>query len=194
MSRWLQTRVEDGGYAVAPRRAIVACSPILGEQQVHVILRWLRASVYVRNQQLAHDACIAFGEVLTGSKQDGDALFEACERVDREAIRRARVRLDFVACILLRRFFATMNLRETWLHIFADGSPQWRGTEVFACSLDLSTSGYRERMLLPLVTLQRTRLDARSKAFCLLFQFFLLVGPSYSSLRAFCGKVVSITN
>jgi hypothetical protein len=26
------------------------------------------------------DACSAFGEVLTGSKQDGSALFEACEK------------------------------------------------------------------------------------------------------------------
>ena len=87
---------------MAPKRPIAARNHNFahGHQRVDVILRWLQASLYVKNTKLSREACNAFGTVLMGSYMEGNDVFEACGKVDHTTIRKTRVRLDFVPCLL----------------------------------------------------------------------------------------------
>ena len=137
------------------------------------MLNWVRASKFLKDLAADTDeATKAFAHVLTGSEGLGLALHGSCDKVNVETIRQARVRLDFVACLAFREFFKRTDLRATWFNLFADGSPQWRGTEMFATSVDITSSGWHSRKLLPCVTLNRSSLSSVSKAFALLWQIF----------------------
>lgn len=52
----------------------------------------------------------------------------------------ARVRLDIVAMLLHRKWFAAATGGDRYAqvssYVFADASPQWRGSELFAASLE----------------------------------------------------------
>ena len=62
------------------------------------------------------------------------------------------------------------------LFLFCDGSPQWRGLELYAATLDFFHELVFKRFLLPAVYLSRGQLDALSKTVALLWQVSLLVG------------------
>eukprot|EP00959_Pyramimonas_sp_CCMP1952_P015457 327578-Pyramimonas_sp.AAC.1 len=67
------------------------------------------------------------------------------------------------ACIVYRKLLSTFDLSKTYLFVFADGSPQYRGTELFAVSIDVVSGTWRKRMLLPCVTLPKTMMKACGK-------------------------------
>ena len=105
----------------------------------------------------------------------------------------ARARLDIVNMKLFRMFVATLDLALVGVHVFADGSPQFRGQELFASTIDVNLSpNVRMRRLLPCVSLPRWMADALSKTMALLWQFFLMVGPNFDTMRRWCDRVLSI--
>ena len=52
-----------------------------------------------------------------------------------------------------------MDMSALHAYIFTDGSPQWRGWELFATTLDVVHGHFHQRWLLPVVSLPRTMLD-----------------------------------
>ena len=93
---------------------------------------------------------------------------------------------------LFRRLFSTFSIDDISIHVFADGSPQYRGHELFAVSFDIIHSGgWQTRKLLPCISLPRWMADALSKVLAMLWQFWLMVGPDYETMRKLCNRVVS---
>ena len=116
------------------------------------------------------------------------------EYVHPTCLRLARVRLDCVAMLLFRKFWETLEYNAVDIHIFADGSPQWRGLELFASSADIWINcNTFMRKLLPCVSLPRWMADAMSKTIAFLWQVYLMVGPAYAHVRHFCNRVRSFT-
>ena len=81
---------------------------------VDVILRWLRATRLLRNHRNEREAAQAFAVVLAdGNEQTAQTLYDECSKIRRDALRLARVRLDFTACLLLRDFAQRVDFRRT---------------------------------------------------------------------------------
>ena len=75
------------------------------------------------------------------------------------------------------------------IFLFCDGSPQWRGWELYASTLDLVKGDVLYRIMLPSIFLRRGQLSALWKTVGLLWQVCLIVGPlhlqrSLSRVRA----------
>ena len=79
--------------------------------------------------------------------------------MNRETLRKARVRLDCVIFLMQRMIFDTINWEDFGGYIFIDGSPQWRSLELYAGTLDIWADGNMQRFMMPLVSLARTMLD-----------------------------------
>lgn len=79
------------------------------------------------------------------------------------------------------------------LYLWCDASPQFRGLEMFAASVDLFADMFYKRWLMPVVSLPRDALDAQGKTIALLWQILLLVGVSKTDIRSFLRRVRSIT-
>lgn len=82
------------------------------------------------------------------------------QMVHKEVLRRSRVRLDCVAMLLFRRFWATLmdtvEEHQVNLYLFADASPQWRGLEMYASSFDLVDGDNIVHKLFPFVALDKS--------------------------------------
>ena len=157
------------------------------------ILDWLRATSFLKNLNDKDEAAKAWAIALTGRSR-GHGVHHDSDKVSRGVIRQARVRLDITACLLFREFVKRINIPATYLFLYIDGSPLWRGWEFYAASIDFSSGEWRQRRLLPAVTLSRCQLDAVSKTFALLWQLWLSLGPSVADLRLWCNRVVTITS
>ena len=97
-----------------------------------------------------------------------------------------------------RKVSRNLDLGRTFVHVWVDGPPQWRGTEMFAMSFAMAVVGEDgftyTRRLFPCVSLRSRQMDATSKTISLLWAIFLLVGPSIDAVRSFCGRVRSIVS
>ena len=115
-----------------------------------------------------------------------------------ECLRRGRIRLDSVAMLLWRRWFASIDLEDINLYLFVDGSPQWRGRELFAVSFDMiqHKNGDKQmvRRLCPVLQLGRDVMSAAGKLLALLWMLFLLVGPNPSRYMKVLERIRSITS
>ena len=160
------------------------------------ILEFARVSKHVRDIEET-GACISSVCELIAHRT---ALMPAAQlkhmvgTIHPERIRTGRVRVDAVAMLVFRRFFARMlqegEPMDFYLH--TDASPQWRGRELFASSFDMRLGDTFMYRMLPLI--QATfGLTLKAKTMYLLWQIFLQVGPSFSNMAAFCDRVVSIT-
>ena len=78
-------------------------------------------------------------------------------------------------------------------YLYTDASPQLRGVEILATTLDIRWRGNWFRCLLPVVSLSRTMLDVVGKTIALVWQLFLLTGPSFTTLQKILDRVQSIT-
>ena len=161
-----------------------------------LVIDWLEASENCRNiARCLTKTAKSFAKLFArrGSQSQCQLLREL-EYVNRKCLIAARVRLDCVCMNLFRRFWASVDIANVNIYLFADGSPQWRGLELFAVSADFCFGdGYIVRKLLPCVSLPRWMADALSKTVALLWQIWLMVGPSFSRVRQFCDRVRSIT-
>ena len=158
------------------------------------VVDWVGATRYMLDLKKSKLAMSAWSVVLCNHDlRHASELVSNCEKVGREAIRRARIRIDCCAMLLFRKFWALLDLNVTHIHIFADGAPQWRGTGMFAASFDLFSEGLMHRRLFPCISLPRNFLSARCKAYAILWQIYLIVGPSFQAVRNFCGCIRSFT-
>lgn len=163
-----------------------------------LVLDWLDASSFVKDIRKTEAASAAFARVFSRSSgMHFTKVMSGMQMVHKEVLRRSRVRLDCVAMLLFRRFWATLldivEEHQVNLYLFADASPQWRGLEMYASSFDLVDGDNIVHKLFPLVALDKSFQDATGKCLALLWQVFLIVGPSYAMVSLFLRRVRSLT-
>jgi hypothetical protein len=160
-----------------------------------LVLDWLRASAFVKDVRKMGPAAAAFSTIFAnGLGVDARDLLDLAPKCCPELIRLARVRLDLVAVLLSRKMLQTMSdtCPNMNIYLFADASPQWRGLEMFAASMDIQDGQTILRRLLPVLSLDRVQLDALGKVMALLWQVFLVCGPSYKVLKTFLRRVRAV--
>ena len=127
----------------------------------------------------------------------GTALAEVSFSIGRELLRVGRVRFD-VAGMVMMRFWLETNLNSTYIYLFTDGSPQWRGVEMMGPSIDCirstPTSWWQRRFLLPIVQSGNGQLTLQGETYAIRWKIVLMVGQSYTAMRSFLSKVVSATS
>lgn len=169
-----------------------------GRCQPDLVLEWLEASRFVRDVRRAGEAAKAFAPLFARvAKMSRSELLGNLQTVHAEVLRRSRVRLDCVAMLLFRRLWAsllgTIGHHQVNIYMYADASPQWRGLELYASSFEVFDGSRLQRRLFPMVSLDKAFSDAAGKCLALLWQAYLMVGPSFQMMRLFCSRVRSIT-
>ena len=152
------------------------------------IIAWVRATSYIKNVGDFKKATEAFAELLCPD-EDVAGLMGASDIICRTSLLRARVRVDLVAMLLFREAFEVMDSPSVYL--WTDASPQWRGLEYCATTFDVSSGNQITRRLMPCLSLSRGGTTAMHKCLGLLWQCFLMVGPT--NLQMFCRSVRSLT-
>ena len=161
-----------------------------------LVLDWLDCTSFVKQVSHVGDAAAAFSRIFArSSEMSRTQMLTDLERVDPSLLRRARVRLDAVAMLVWRQFWAQMLACDcnTSVYLWCDTSPQ-KGDEFFASTIDVwdGTSKIR-RWLLPCLSLGPSFTDAIGKACGVLWQIWLLTGPSFEHVRSFLWRIKSIT-
>ena len=189
--------------AIAPlvaglHRVRPSAQPLLGSLPVDALLDWLEATRTLKNLRDAPSAKRAWAQLFSrAGRVNAIELCEQTEDASYDLLRRSRVRLDVVAMLLWRGVFAALDLTEVDLYLYADGSPQWRGKELYAVSFDLviRRGQHREvlRRMCPILQLGLRALSAQGKTLATLWMLFLLVGPFPARFVEVLGRVRSIT-
>ena len=121
-----------------------------------IILDWLFATRHLKNPADGEAAKADWARVFAPTAEGRSELVHHSTYVAKETLRLARVRLDCVNNLLMRAMFAATCVDQLALFLFCDGSPQWRGNELWASTLDiLFANGDLKRLLLPMVSLAR---------------------------------------
>lgn len=185
---------EDAGQAHlrTPKWAALLKEPDL-------VLDWLRATEHLKGLRHAQSTAYAYGKLFARcSRISPSRLMGDLEYVRYETLRVARLRLDAVAMLIFRRFWAkTVTAAASQegnvsLYLFCDASPTWRGVELWASSFDLFDGSGFLRRLFPCVALKGDLLDSSGKTFALLWQIFLVAGPDFERVRQFCSRVRAV--
>lgn len=112
---------------------------------------WLQATKDVKALSKARRTTEAFSTLFArAANMKGSQMLGRMRMTSTELLRRGKVRLDAVAMMVTRDKLESMfaSGRPPHLHILCDASPQHRGLEMFAASLDIVHEGVVERMLL----------------------------------------------
>jgi hypothetical protein len=163
---------------------------------VHKCIAFLKASSYLKNIGRTPEARIAFRELEDAIAPDGPLPSrEVGADWNTESLRKARVKLDATCMLLTRAFIQSIPTHLTYIFLYVDASPQWRGEELFVTSFDLicrSVSNFCERRLMPQISIGPVMYSAIGKSCGLLHQLFLVAGPSFTRMRRVCDMVVGI--
>lgn len=166
-----------------------------GVRDPDLMLNWLECSQDLKQQGLANTACLRFARLL--SSRNGipvERLLDNMEFASGRLLIKSRLRLDCTANLLHRQWWVSVcNASDLGVHIFCDASPQWRGIELFATTVDFWVEGSLVRRLAPLVSLSKTQLDQHGKLGAMLWQLSLMAGPTSETLKRLCSAVRSIT-
>lgn len=155
-----------------------------------LILDWLSATTVVREVRKVHSAATIFGKIF--ARRCNISLHDLVgdrPRVGYETLRQARVRGDVVSMLFHRRFWRHIS-STAQVFLYADASPQWRGLELFAATMEIWDQGGRVgKWLMPVISLERTHLDAQGKMLSLLWMVWLLTGPRWDDVLRFTEQV-----
>lgn len=122
-----------------------------------LVLEWVEATMHVKRVEDIHKAAGSFAKIFARSAAlPVGRLTANLKRVPAELLRRARVRVDCVSMALWREMWSSMCSKVADdglpdLYLFTDASPQWRGLEMFASSVDVLHKGALTRRMLPMV-------------------------------------------
>ena len=204
-SAWHLKGIIDNVAGTLRQKAMAAPQPTESESRLgaigdkhpaDMVLRWLEASSFVKRQQQIWEASNAFSTIFAVSNGVSVAsVIGQCRHMSGEVLRKARVRLDIVAMLFFRHIWKTFA--EVDIYLYIDSSPQARGLEMFAVSMDFFHRGPAtswERRLLPLISLDRDYLDQIGKSLALMWIIFLIVGPSAEQVIRFCDRVRCIVS
>jgi hypothetical protein len=165
----------------------------------HLVIDWVRASLDSKSLRRTPNSLKACSRLFARVVQESHYELQArVPTVNYETLRRARVRLDVLGMMITRRWvehiFESVPMHKVGFYVFIDASPQWRGLELLATSVDISEAGVLARHFLPALSLPKEFNDALGKGVALLWQAFLCFGFSFAALRRFAESVRSITS
>jgi len=123
------------------------------------IVDWLFSNRHLKNSEEIKVAAHDFARIYTKDPCLRASLRQGKTHMNREVLRKARPRLDCVAMLLSRAMFAAQDWGSLSIYLFCDGSPQWRGWELYASTMDVFATDFSKRLLLPVVCLARNMLD-----------------------------------
>ena len=163
------------------------------ELDPHKIVPFIRATASLKDLESAGDAMMAALEALLP-----DSFQQLSQTVDklpcRTLLLQSRIRLDCV-CMLLGRWrwsHEASTGAKIWRSLGYDASPQL-GLEIFGGLVEECTGSTHLQSVrsikLPLATLGFGHTRTQDKRMCLLWQLWLLAGPSMKSMRAWLGTV-----
>ena len=161
-----------------------ASDVVMPDTSLERVLRLLRHSMTVTHTHKLDTSIRTAASVLAlDLGLDATVLLDKSKSFNKEVTRKARMRFDVLAMHIWRAFFKQVSLESVDIYLFVDGSPQYRGKELFAASMDVfihSAGGTVERFrrLLPVVSIGRQQLDTVGKTVSLLWQLTLMVGAS----------------
>ena len=102
------------------------------------IFKWVKATRNLKQlrklQQSRDDMIDTLDEDLG---PDAIAMCKSRRSVAYDVVRRGRVRLDVVAMTIFRAWWAIVNTERLFINLYMDASPQKRGYELFAASMDM---------------------------------------------------------
>ena len=137
------------------------------------------------SRMLARKSCIPLGDLQV------DIQSYNC-------LRQLRIRLDIVSMLLWRDVFATTVLADVNLYLLVDGSPQWRGKEVYAVSFDFiqrsAGKRYYVRRLCPVAQHGKVITSVHDKRIALIWMLSLMVGPFTACFLEVLSRIRSITS
>lgn len=155
-----------------------------------LLLKWVKATAYIKKLQDAKKAALAFADVLFDVEHTDLLQAMPSDRVvNLEVLRKARVRTDIVAMLVFRLAFPQWQESASF-YLWTDSSPQWRGREFCATTVDTLHEGKLKRRLMPGLNLRKGRTSALQKTIAVLWQCFLMVGAE--NLQCFCQQVRAI--
>ena len=162
-----------------------------------VILEWVDACALLRQQRQAGQAAEKWAQVLARNKLDPTTLLEGLQQISYDQLRRARIRIDVMQMLVMRHFLTTLVSGGAFIYVYCDASPQFRGHELFSSSIEIiwgrGDSQSCLRRLLPQVSIRRDMLSSEMKLFALLWQIWLIAGPSPTTMRWFLSKIITFT-
>lgn len=188
---------EEAPAAASARTALVEkrWAGSRGVRSPELMLQWLECSENLKQQRRAGRSAEHFAKLL--SVESGVPVAKLLGNLKSTSGRlliKSRIRLDCAANLAHRAWWSQARLSvDVSVHIFCDASPQWRGIELFATTVDIVVDGCLYRRLAPLVSLSKAQLDHHGKLGALLWQLFLMCGPTFEDMASFCRAVRSVT-
>lgn len=166
---------------------------------VDMLVEWIDATSDLHDMRDAAKSKKKWAKILArGGHQSAEELCNRTKDVSYPVLQRSRTQLDATAMVLFRFYWDSIAGSQADVFVYTDGSPQWRGSELFATSMDVITRGpddarVYDHFLLPVVQLGINVRTSIAKGFALLWQLFLLLGPDMQRLRSFLLRIRSIT-
>ena len=156
-----------------------------------IVIDWLAAREHVKNINQAWFTARTFARIFAKQRRcDVSEVMGSTRRALFETLRRARIRLDAFASLVSRQWWRVILGSSISIFLYVDSSPQLRGEDMFASSFEIWDQRLPwSREMMPVLSLERHMHDARSKTLALLFQTWLLVGPSVEEMIRFCSRV-----
>jgi len=127
------------------------------------IVDWLYASRHLLNPNKADLASFDMARIFTRSPDERAKLRLNRIPWNREVLRKARTRLDITVMLLTRMLWDMFDWQKLSVYLFVDGSPQYRGYELYAATIDILHEEFEFRLLLPLISLAKSLLDQEGK-------------------------------
>ena len=153
-------------------------------------LLWTISARWLRNKKTQKEAVAAALSALIGDFNRGEEMMENEKMYGQRSLLRGFSRIDATSCLLQR-----LELRQAsyTVHVVCDGPPKFHA-ECFGASMRLvRASGEVEAVAFPGATLRHGGCGLLQKTFVLLWQIWLVSGPSLKQLRRFLDSVRSVT-
>jgi hypothetical protein len=125
LSRFRESLAAEQQVAPQPESVRAGTNP-WGGMSAEQILRWVEFTSYTKNLRKCEDAALAAEKLLRKGKPD--SLLHVMHKgdvIDKETLRRARVRTDLVAMQVFRLMYPQLD--SPTFHVWTDASPQWMG-------------------------------------------------------------------
>ena len=157
----------------------------------------IEATGFNKQLRTAAESKAAWSKVLQRGLSTGSDQLSDVRDINYDTLRLSRVRLDAFNMLLSRLFIHDQNYDSMDLCLYTDGSPQYRGVELLASTLDfriVTADGvYRVRILLPAVSICMGMFGLEGKAVTLCWQLWLTCGPTYTQMRQALSRVRALT-
>ena len=102
----------------------------------------IEATSYNKNLRSAPESKEAWAKVLQRGLRDASETLDV-RNINYDTLRLGRVRLDAMCCAAWRKYYHSLAVEVLDVYLYSDGSPQWRGVELLASTMDIRIPGTR---------------------------------------------------